>query len=499
MLPPHNRRHFVAASAFTLVPRHALGGAGFVAPSDTITVAIIGTGTQALRELPGLLAHPAIRVTSVCDPCQYSTGYRDWSPDGLLKSMRKLTGKSNWGAGSESVVPGGRDAAKDILDLYYANAKPGSTQGVAAYADYRELLDKENDVAAVKIMTPDHLHGVVSAAAMRRGKHVLLHKPIANRLNEARAVIDLAKSSGVATHFLPWNSGFGMAQVKSWIDEGAIGTLREIHNWTNRPVWPQYAAAPEAGAAVPRGFDWNLWLGPEADRPYHPNYTHMVFRGWYDFGAGTMADMGHYSLWSVFNALQLEGPTVIEPLRSHTCSTRDNAAFTVRHDASFPEASICRFKFPARGPRPAVDLFWYDGGMRPQTPDEFDAEPKELPIEGMMFTGDKGRILTGFRVENPRLYPAGGKPVQAPPSTRERAAEGAGGLDLWVAAARGGTPSPGSFTSAWPISETVNLWAVAMRTGRRLLYNPSEMRITNVAEANPLLQRQYRAGFTMDA
>ncbi len=146
-------------------------------------------------------------------------------------------------------------------------------------------------------------------AAMKRRKHVILHKPIANRLKEARMTIDTARTSGVATHFMPWDSNGSMEQVMGWIRDGSIGTLREVHNWTNRPVWPQYAALPTDTPPVPEGFDWDLWLGPERERPYHPNYTHMVFRGWYDFGGGSMADMGHYSLWTVFRALELSGPT----------------------------------------------------------------------------------------------------------------------------------------------------------------------------------------------
>ena len=141
-------------------------------------------------------------------------------------------------------------------------------------------------------MTPDHLHATISLAAMKKGKHVMVHKPIANRLQEARMVIETARATGVATHFLPWDSNGYMDLVMAWIKDGAIGTLREVHNWTNRPVWPQYATLPADTPPIPPGFDWDLWLGPESYRPYHPNYTHMVFRGWYDFGGGAMADMG---------------------------------------------------------------------------------------------------------------------------------------------------------------------------------------------------------------
>jgi hypothetical protein len=135
-----------------------------------------------------------------------------------------------------------------------------------------------------------------------------------------------------------------------------IRDLREIHNWTNRPVWPQYSNLPTATTPVPEGVDWDLWLGPEAERPYSPEYTQMVFRGWYDFGGGSMADMGHYSLWTVFKALELGSPTSVEPTLTHTCGLKDGIAFQVENDFSFPTACTVRFKYPASGKRPAVDL-----------------------------------------------------------------------------------------------------------------------------------------------
>ena len=259
---------------------------------------------------------------------------------------------------------------------------------------------------AVKIMTPDHLHGVISIAAMRKGKHVIIHKPLANRMMEGKLVIETARSTGVATYFMPWDSNGSMEQVMSWIHDGQIGTLREVHNWSNRPVWPQYPTLPSDTPPVPEGFNWDLWLGPEADRPYHPNYTHMVFRGWYDFGGGSMADMGHYSLWAVFKALELSGPTSVEPMFSHHCVFKNNnTATTVRNNFSFPDACSVRFRYPATNQRAAVDLIWHDGGMRPVTPEELDEDHKEMPAEGMMFVGDKGKILAGFQLQSPQLIP----------------------------------------------------------------------------------------------
>jgi len=502
MTPDQNRREFLGAAAgvaaFTIVPRPVLGGPGFVAPSDKITLAYIGVGTQGLRELLPMLAVPDIQVVSVCDPSRDAVGYRDWSRSGLLSAIRSTLGKPDWWAGGGSVIPGGREAAKDIVDTYYATLRSADKfKGCSAYADYRELLDKERDLNAVKIMTPDHLHGIISIAAMKHGKHVVMHKPIANRLAEARLVLDTAQSKGVATHFMPWDSNGSMVQVMAWIRDGAIGTLREIHNWTNRPVWPQYPTLPAEAPPAPKGFDWDLWLGPEAYRPYHPNYTHMVFRGWYDFGGGSMADMGHYSLWTVFNALELSGPVSVEPMLTHNCTLAENVSTTVRNDFSFPTASVVRFKYPARGQRPAVDLVWYEGGIRPPTPDELEEDHKELPREGMMFAGDKGKILAGFQLESPRLIPESRmRGYTAPPAPQQTGGDRVQpGVLKWVEACRGGAPSPGSFLNAWPISEAVNLYAVALRTGHKLQYDAESMKITNVPGANKYLSREYRKGW----
>ena len=499
-----NRRKFLGAAAasagFTIVPRHVIGGPGVVAPSDKITLAYIGTGTQGLREMLRFLAIPEIQIVAVCDPSKNAVGYRDWSKDGLLKNIRSTPGLQNWTAGGDGVIPGGRDVAKDIVETYYAANRPGGTfQGCSSYADFRELLAKEKDVDAVKIMTPDHLHGVISIAAMKRGKHVILHKPLANRLEEARLVIDTARAKGVATHFEPWEANGSMEQVMAWIKNGSIGTLREVHNWTNRPVWPQYTARPSDKPPVPEGFDWDLWLGPEAERPYHPHYTHMVFRGWYDFGGGSMADMGHYSLWTVFNALELGSPTFVEPMLSHTCEFKNNVAARVMNDFSFPTASTVRFQFPARGKWGALNLIWYEGGMRPPTSPELEEDHKELPAEGMMFVGQKGKILAGFRVENPRLIPEKRMrkhPVpEAPAPLRPAPGEVSPSMRQWMIATKGGPQSPASFLNAGPISEAINLYAVALRTGRKLQYDAENRKITNIPEANKYLSRNYRQGW----
>jgi len=503
--PKVNRRSFAgtlatAAGALTIVPRHVLGGNGFVAPNDKTTLAYIGVGTQGLRELLPLLDIPELQIIAICDPQKEATGYLDWGKTGLRDDIRNKLKNPEWKSGGDQTIPGGRDNGKAIVDEYYKKFRPEQKlNGCTAYADFRELFEKEKDLDAIKVMTPDHLHGLIAMAAIKKGKHISMHKPLSNRLLEGKKVVDLARNNPkITTHLIPWDSNGSMELVMKWIDEGRIGKLKEVHNWSNRPVWPQYPTLPTDKPEVPKGFDWDLWLGPEASRPYHPYYTNMVFRGWYDFGGGSMADMGHYSLWTVYKALGLESPTIIEPNLSHVCGLRDSTAFQVKNDFSFPMACSVRFKYPAKGSRPAVDLIWYDGGMRPPVPDELYEENKELPAEGMMFVGDKGKILAGFNVDNPRLIPEKqmigilpekeiAKPAKAP------------GFRLFLDASRNGKQCPGSFTEAMPITEAMNLYAVALRVGRLLKYDASTMQITNVPDANKYLLREYRPGWSPES
>ncbi|MGZ3751230.1 MAG: Gfo/Idh/MocA family protein [Mucilaginibacter sp.] len=501
-----DRRKFIkvaatGALAFSIIPRHVLGGTNYIAPSDKLTFAYVGCGTQGLRELLPLLAVPGVQVISVCDPNKDAVGYRDWSPHGLRDEIRAAIGKADWNPGGDNTIPGGRENGRDIVDSYYSNKRAGAGfKGCTAYADFRELLEKEKDLDAVKIMTPDHLHGLFAMAALKRNKHVLMHKPVSNRLLEGKAVIDLARQkTNIVTHLVPWDSNGSMDQVMEWINDGKIGKLKEVHNWTNRPVWPQFPTLPTDTVPVPDSLDWNLWLGPEADRPYSPEYTNMFFRGWYDFGGGSMADMGHYSLWTVFNALQLTSPEVIEPNLSHFVTMNGVVPSQVRNNFSFPMASSVRFKYPANGNRPAVDLIWYDGGIRPALPAELIANNEELPAEGMMFVGEKGKILAGFNVQNPRLFSKKKKPVAAKTEAINSYAQSKmiDALTLFATNCKSGTQYPGSFPEAEGLTEAVNFYAASLRTGHLLKYDAASRLITNIPDANKYLKREYRSGWDL--
>ncbi|MCK5134986.1 MAG: Gfo/Idh/MocA family oxidoreductase [Bacteroidales bacterium] len=499
--PKLTRREFVgntaAATAFAIVPSRVLGGLNHVAPSDKLNIAYIGCGTQGIREMASLITNPDVQITSVCDPNKFSTNYVDWSLHGIRNIVRKVLDEPSWGSGLNG-IPGGRDLGQELVEKFYAKQYgSGRFKGCASYNDFRELLEKEKEIDAVKIMTPDHLHAAVSIASMKKGKHVVIHKPIANRMHEARLTIDTARKTGVSTHLLAWSERSGLGAALDWITKGAIGELREIHNWSNRPVWPQWTANPLEKPPVPDGFDWPLWLGPVPDRAYHPDYTHAVFRGWYDFGGGSIADMGHYSLWPLFLKFGINtAPVSARAYGTTTCIVEDHVSKGVRNNVAFPYSSIVEFDFPKQETLPPFKLYWYDGGMKPVTPDELDADDKELPREGMMFTGDKGKILASFHGSSPRLLPekkmvewtGSAEPSEEKINRDER---------TWIEAFKSGDQSPGSFLKATPVTETILLGAVALRVRKKVVYDQELMKITNMPEANQYMVREYRKGWEM--
>jgi hypothetical protein len=494
-----NRRKFIGSAAaasvgFTLIPRSVLGGPGYVAPSDKITLGYIGCGTQGLREMAALIQNPALQIVAVCDPNKFTTDYVDWSPNGLRDDLREALGDNSWGEGVKGIA-GGRDIGLSFVEKYYGKNKPtGSYKGCKSYEDFRVLLEKESDISAIKIMTPDHLHATVAIASMKKKKHVVTHKPIANRMHEAKLTIEMAKTSGLSTHLLAWSKRPEYDLIKKWIDEGQIGTLKEIHNWSNRPVWQQWQSNPIEKPPVPSGFNWDLWLGPVPDRAYSPNYTHAVFRGWYDFGAGSIADMGHYSLFPLFLTLGIDSPALsAEAYATKTCTTINGVATGVKNDVAFPLSCIVRFKFGAQKNLGPFELFWYDGGMKPMNPDELAAEDKALAPEGLMFVGDKGRIIGDFRGEKPVLYTGGKKITMDESKDMEREDRN----DSWISAFKNNTQSAGSFIYAGPVTETILLGGVALRAGRKVNYNSAEMKITNIPEANKYLVREYRKGWEL--
>ncbi len=495
-----SRRNFVGtaasiAASISIVPSHVIAGLGKIPPSDQITVANIGCGTQGLREMGELLQNPKVRVVSVCDVNKYSEDYIDWSPYGIRDNIRTILGDDNWWHNTKG-IPGGRDVGKAYVDRFYEKNSPaGSKNSCTSYEDFRKLFAEERDIDVVKIMTPDHTHASIALAAMDRGVHVVTHKPISNRLLEGRKVIEKAKSSGVITHLLAWSDRPEYRQIKAWIDEGLIGELKEIHNWSYRPVWQQWTKRPTGSETIPEGFNWDLWLGPVPEMEYHKNYTHNVFRGWYDFGGGSVADMGHYSLFPLFETLGISNSPISAKAYGTTTREEVNGVYQwVKNDVAFPASCMIKWKFPQQASLSPFDLFWYDGGMKPFAPLELEMEEKDTPDEGLMLVGTKGKILGGFRGENPVLLPVT-KMTSRPSSERIDSSKIERNSTAWVDAIQSGNQTPGSFTRAQTITDTVNLGAVALRSGRKVDFDPSTLKITNDKEANKFLSRDYRKGW----
>jgi predicted dehydrogenase len=491
-----NRRSFlgksVATAAATLLPHTALGGSRQVTPSERINVGYVGLGTQGIRHLIPALQHEQLRITAVCDPNRQSADYVEWYPDELRGKVQEFLGDPSWGRGDGS-CPCGRETGRELVDRHYG-ASPGG--GCHTYADFREMLAKEQDLDAVYIMTPDHLHATIALAAMQAGKHVICHKPLGNVVREARLVADMAGQTGLATHMFCAAGLDSTPLLCEWIWNGAIGGVREVHNWSTRPYWPQgMTSLPSETPQVPESLDWDLWLGPIPHRPYHPAYTNAVFRGWYDFGTGALGDMGHYSFFQIFKILKLGAPQSVEASRSQFWEIDNLFWVRQRTDLAYPQASSIRWEFPARNDMPAVTLHWYDGGLRPPLISELEQDGEQMPEEGLLFVGDTGKILAGFNGREPRLIPkAAMDRFQPPQETLPRPAEE---LEQWVQACQGGPSSDASFEQVYPFSEAILIGNIALRIPGKLRWDAATTRFIDAPEADALMTRAYRKGWEL--
>jgi hypothetical protein len=496
-----SRRRFLeglaATSTVTIIPRRALGGRGFVAPSDMTLLAQVGCGTQAQRQVnTGFVQRKDLQFVAVADPNRDSQDYVDWEEFGNRERIRKFLAEPGWGEG-DTGIRAGREVARQIMETYYK--KQGRPGGIRAYEDYREMLDKEKDIQGIVNITPDHQHAAINVAALKKGKAVIAHKPVASVQHELRRVLQVARESPAMTHLLAYSNNPDRHALAAWIKAGVIGHVREVHNWTNRPFWPQgWLEYFKSGPAAPAGLNWGLWQGPEPDRPYHPSYTHAVYRGWYSYGTGCLGDMGFYSLWQPYRILELGVPEFVE------ARPNNEAAVSASHvsdgglvsQVGLPKASTIRWRHPATASRPSVDTFWYDGGMKPQTPEELYADDEDLADEGMLFIGEKGKILCDFRGNKPRLIPR----------SRQSAFEGSVSVpefdattpeDEWVGALRSGGKSRGSFLEVEPLAEAVTIACIALRVPyKRLVWDSSKMVFTHSEAATKLVRReQYRQGW----
>jgi predicted dehydrogenase len=505
------RRRFIgkaaaASAAVTIAPRHALGR-GFTPPSDLFNVACVGVGGMGRSNLINLASQ---NVVALCD---VDWGYTDKNLSRLDTDVANLQAHIDHPDAAAAGAKPSPDAdpvkAKERL-ANILHLKNDLIPKAKRYSDYRKMLEQK-DIDGVVIATPDHMHAPIALACMDLGKHVFVQKPLTWSVAEARQLSKRAKETKLATQM--GNQGHSMDDARTAVEyvwSGAIGEVREIHVWTDRPVgyWPQgiprpkapvepldtlkwdkagvdsrLAAAMAAGSyPIPETLSWDLFLGVGPEVPYHPVYHPFNWRGWIDWGCGAIGDMGAHlldvSMWS----LNLGLPTSIE-----TVTTPFNGV-------CFPNATMTYYEFPARGSMPPVTLTWYDGGIMPRRPEELGEEP--LKAEGgAILVGSKGKLMHNTYGRNPRLLPTSlqesfGKPPQKLARIEKEDHE-----MNWVDAAKGKTAASCPFEYAAQLTEVMLLGVVSLRSGKKLLYDGANMRVTNAPEANQFFSRQYRAGW----
>jgi len=453
---PLSRRRFLAAAgtaaAFAVVPRRVLGGKGEKPPSETLAVAAVGLGPMGTDNVAACQGET---IAALCD-----VDHR----------------------------------AAAVTFQRYPKA--------ARYKDFRRMLEKEKGLDAVIVATPDHTHAVVTAAAMKAGKHVYTQMPLAHDVWEVRQLVRLARETKVATQMGNERySGPTIRWAVEWLRDGCIGAVREVHCWTNRPQWPQGMARP-AGKATPHAdLDWDLWLGPAPRRPYNSAYHPYMWRGWRDFGTGALGAMGCHTMDGAYWALNLaEAKTVTVEADSDGLTPE-----------SWPTASTIRYRFGARGDLPPVTLTWYDGGRRPPRPKEMPETREFLGSNGTIFVGEKGMLTFGGITAGtnpgqagPRFIPESlgwsyRRPKQTIPrvSAKGRWVESSRHVQEWIRACKGKRPACSRFEIAGPLAELVLLGNVALAAGGPIAYDLAAMKVTGAAKADALLRRPYRKGWSL--
>ncbi len=388
------------------------------------------------------------------------------------------------------------------VDEKYARRTYKMFPKAKTYVDYREMLDKQKDIDAVIVATPDHTHAVIALAAIRAGKHVYVQKPLTHSVYEARVLTEAAREHKVTTQMgNQGHSGDGTREVCEWIWSGAIGQVREVHAWTNRPVWPQgiEVERPKDTPPVPKTLDWDRWLGPATFRPYHPTYLPQSWRAWWDFGTGSLGDLGCHILDPAFWALKLKYPTSVEG-----CISTYWEGFwkeTAPKNETYPRSSIVRYKFPERDGMPELKLTWYDGGMMPPWPEELE-EGQALGDDdgGLLFVGDEGTLMCGCYGRDPQLIPVARMKDATPPEAILPRVPGDNGRHErdWLRACKEGTPAGSNFDYSGPLTEMVLMGNLAVRfPNQRLLWDGIKMEVTNNKDANSYVRRAYREGWSL--
>jgi len=526
----------LAGAGWMIVPRHVLGR-GQTPPSDLVNVATIGVGGMGASNTEALMSQNIVAICD-CDFALLDDRLKRWTDAANAPPPNPAAAQTTGGQGRQGGRGGQADAPATPARPTFTNFGASQAQRAAdakwtrtplaearerfvkdqiprlkKYRDYREMLDQQRDLDAVIIATPDHMHAVIASAAMDAGRHVYVQKPLCWSVHEAR---HLAKKAAANPKLVTQmgNQGHSNDEARrgqEYLAAGAIGEVREVHAWTNRPLayWPQgipRPAPPKPDAAAPRWnnagvmqrlgvamsgsypvpdtLSWNLFLGVAPDVEYHPLYHPFNWRGWVDWGQGALGDMGAHLLDHPVWGLQLGLPTSIE-----TVSTPFDGS-------CYPNATTTYYDFPARAGRPAVKLVWYDGGLMPPKPEELGDEAL-VAGGGVLYVGSKGKMVQNTYGARPRLLPVERhNSYGAPKETLTRVPHQSHEMN-WVNAIKGRDTISCPFAYASHLTEIMLLGVVSLRAKTKIQYDGAAMRVTNNAAANELLSRTYQRGYSL--
>ncbi len=459
-----SRRAFVQASVGAGIscfaaPHLVVEGAS---PSESLNLGIIGSGGRGRANLQGVLADPGVNIVALCDINDEILGQTaQWLESGESSAGKK----SQEGGKKASSVAGGPARGKH---------KP------KAYRDWRKLLEQK-DVDAVIISTPDHHHALAAVAAMKAGKHVYCEKPLAHSVYEARRVRETYLSSKLATQMgTQIHADDNYRRVVELIQSGAIGPVREVHVWCGRTGLAQGTTRPEAVESCPKYIDWDLWLGPAQERPYHKSYFGgcMVWEQRWDFGNGCLGDMGSHLIDLPFWALGLRQPLSVE------------AEGAYQSDETYPQWLTARWEHPVTAARPGLKLCWYDGGKRPPNVAGHDLSQWDI---GVLFVGDEGQLLADYG----RRYLLPEEKFKNVRPPKETIPPSLGHYREWLHACRTGAPTLCNFDYSGMLVEHNLLAIAAFRVGKRLVWDAESMKAVGCPEADRYLRRTYRPGWTI--
>jgi len=507
-----------------IVPRHVLGR-GQTPPSDLLNIAVVGISGMGAVNAQAVMSQNIVAICDVDDRL-VDDQFSEWR-NALVPPPPAPARPPGAAAPPPATLPWQTVGPSDLQRAADERWRPtpGNTNltrfvgeqlpRLKRHQDYRQMLATQKDIDAVIIATPDHMHAPIASAAMAAGKHVYVQKPMCWSVHEARHLAKLAANNPKLVTQMG-NQGHSTDEARrgqDYLASGIIGDIAEVHVWTNRPLgyWPQGIPRPakfdgdlrklnwnnnavnrrlanaftnKVSTKVPKGLNWDLFLGAAPDVAYHPIYHPFNWRGWVDWGQGALGDMGAHLVDHPVWGLKLGLPTSIE-----TISTPFNGV-------SYPNATTTYYEFPAREGMPAVKLTWYDGGFMPQRPVEM-GDVKLQGDGGVLYIGTKGKMLQNSTGVRPRLLPvelhnSAGAPAERMPRVPNQSHE-----MNWVNAIKGTDTISCPFSYAAHLTEIMLLGVAAMRAGTRLQYDGASMRVTNHATANSFLSREYRKGFEL--